>query len=91
MGKGRSKEVRSKEVIGAVHAHAVFHGRSAEQEVDVELIAPHVGKMVCPECDGDPEAYVSRFPPELLIECHVPGIGPSCVTCKGRRYVLVSI
>jgi hypothetical protein len=71
---------------------SVWGGQNFVTEVPmlVEEVAPGVGRIVCLECDGDPEAYVSRFPPELLVECYVPGIGPSCVTCKIRGYVLVS-
>jgi hypothetical protein len=43
-----------------------------EVPVLVEEVAPGVGRIVCLECDGDPEAYVSRFPPDLLVECPSP-------------------
>jgi hypothetical protein len=53
-----------------------------EAEADVLLIAPGVGRIVCPECGGDQERYRWLFPPEISVE--------HCVDCKGRGFVCVS-
>jgi hypothetical protein len=51
-------------------------------DVDVKVIAPRIGEIVCPECRGEPEHYLSLFPPEVGIT--------QCVNCKGTGRVLVS-
>jgi hypothetical protein len=50
--------------------------------VEVEEVAPGVGRIVCPECGGQPHKYANLFPPELGIH--------QCLDCKGTGYVLVS-
>jgi hypothetical protein len=55
----------------------------SEMDVDVGVVAPGVGEIVCPECRGEPKRYPSLFPPEAGIT--------QCVNCKGTRRVLVSI
>ncbi len=54
-------------------------------EVDVEIVAPGVGRMTCLECDGDPEAYAAAFGP--LRSALAPN---GCVDCKNRGWVYVS-
>ena len=49
--------------------------------MDVELVAPGVGKITCVECEGRPDEYPSYFP---------PGAVPHCVHCKGQGWVYVS-
>lgn len=51
-------------------------------EVDVEIVSPGVGKIVCLECDGDPEGYPSLFPPEIGVT--------QCIDCKGRGWIYIS-
>jgi hypothetical protein len=53
-----------------------------EAPVEVEPIAPGVGRIVCLECDGDPEGYAASFPSRLGID--------TCIDCKGRGWVYVS-
>lgn len=54
-----------------------------EAQMDVCLVAPGVGVIICPECGGDQERYRSLFP---------PGIGvKQCVDCKGTGLVCVSV
>ena len=55
----------------------------SERDVMVTTVAPGVGRIGCPECNGKPEEYAQLFPPELGIK--------TCVDCKGRGYVFVSI
>lgn len=65
----------------------VYGGRNlaTSAEVDVEIVAPGVGKMTCPECDGDPEAYAARFGDKRR------ELAPDdCVDCKNRGWVYVS-
>lgn len=52
-----------------------------EKLVSVEHVAPGVGKIVCLECDGDPN-YPDLFPPEIGVS--------QCVDCKGRGWVYIS-
>jgi hypothetical protein len=56
---------------------------ASEMDVDVTVVAPGVGEMVCPECCGEPEQYPSLCPPELGIT--------QCVNCKGTGRVFVAI
>lgn len=55
----------------------------SEQDAEVTVVIPGVGRIVCPECGGDPEKYASLFPPEVGIT--------ECVDCKGTGRVFVSI
>jgi hypothetical protein len=54
--------------------------------VDVDVIAPGVGKMTCLECQGDPEAYAAAFG-RLRHELAPDG----CIDCKNRGWVYVGI
>lgn len=65
----------------------VYGGRNlaTAAEVDVEIVAPGVGRMMCLECQGDPEAYAAAFGP-LRRELAPDG----CVDCKNRGWVYVS-
>jgi len=51
--------------------------------VEVEPLAPGIGRVVCPECGGKPDEYPSLFPPEIGVT--------QCVDCKGLGYVYVDI
>lgn len=51
--------------------------------VQVEEVAPGIGRIPCPECRGRPLEYPSLFPPEVGIS--------QCVDCKGAGSVFVSI
>lgn len=53
------------------------------KSVEVEPVAPGIGRVVCPECSGKPDEYPSLFPPEVGIT--------RCVDCKGLGYVYVDI
>jgi hypothetical protein len=55
----------------------------SEMDVEVKVVSPGVGEIVCPECRGLPERYPSLFPPELGIT--------QCVNCKGTGRVFVAI
>lgn len=56
-----------------------------EAMMDIELIAPGVGRMTCTECGGDPVAYAVRFGD--MREDLAPN---GCVDCKNRGWVYVS-
>jgi hypothetical protein len=51
--------------------------------VDVEYVAPGVGRVPCFECEGKPEDYAKLFPPEVGVT--------KCVDCKGAGFVYISI
>jgi hypothetical protein len=51
--------------------------------VEVKEVAPGIGRIPCPECNGRPDEYPSLFPPEIGIT--------QCVDCKGTGFVFVSI
>lgn len=53
----------------------------SEKLVFVEYVAPGVGKIVCLECDGDPN-YPKLFPPEIGVT--------QCIDCKGQGWVYIS-
>jgi hypothetical protein len=55
---------------------------ASEMDIEVTVIAPGIGQIVCPECRGKSEQYPSLFPPEIGIN--------QCVNCKGTGRVLVS-
>lgn len=55
----------------------------SEMDVEVRVIAPGVGEIVCPECLGQPERYPSLFPADVGIT--------QCLNCKGTGRLLVSI
>lgn len=55
-------------------------------EVDVETITAGVGKMPCPECHGDPEAYAAAFG---TARCELAPDG--CIDCKNRGWVYVNV
>ena len=50
-----------------------------EAMTDIEPIAPGVGRMICTECDGDPEAYAAR-----LGELRHTLAPNGCIDCKNR-------
>ena len=54
-----------------------------ERPVEIEPVSPGVGRIVCPECNGEPQSYQSLFPPELGVT--------HCINCKGTGFVLVSV
>ncbi|MDB5555453.1 MAG: hypothetical protein JWL86_5437 [Rhizobium sp.] len=65
----------------------VYGGRNlaTSAEVDVEVVAPGVGRMTCLECEGDPEAYAMAFGDRRY------DLAPDgCVDCKNRGWVYVS-
>ena len=51
--------------------------------MEIEPVSPGVGRIVCPECNGEPQSYQSLFPPELGVT--------HCINCKGTGFVLVSV
>lgn len=53
-----------------------------EAVVEVEQVTPGVGRIVCPECEGNLERYRSFFPPEIGV-IH-------CIDGKGQGWVYVS-
>jgi hypothetical protein len=55
-----------------------------ETPIAVELVVPGVGRIVCPECDGDPEVYSARF--GNLRAALAP---TGCVDCKNRSWVFI--
>jgi hypothetical protein len=55
----------------------------SEMNVEVKVVAPGVGEIVCPECHGDPEGYPTLFPNELGIT--------QCVDCKRTGRIFVAI
>lgn len=54
----------------------------AEKVMEVEHVAPGVGKITCLECEGDPATYPSLFPPEIGVT--------QCIDCKGQGWVYIS-
>jgi hypothetical protein len=53
--------------------------------VDVDVIAPGVGKMTCLECRGDPERYAAGFGHRRQ------ELAPNgCIDCKNRGWVYVN-
>lgn len=65
----------------------VFGGLNlaSSKAIEVEIVAPGVGKIPCLECEGDPEAYCAAYGP--LREAVVP---TGCRNCKNRGWVYVS-
>jgi hypothetical protein len=65
----------------------VFGGLNfvSSKDVDVEIVAPGIGKVVCLECNGDPEGYAAAFG-DLQTALAPNG----CVDCKNRGWVYVS-
>lgn len=56
-----------------------------EAPAEVYPIAPGVGLMTCPECNGDPEAYAAAFGDRRH------DLAPDgCIDCKNRGWVYVS-
>jgi hypothetical protein len=51
--------------------------------MEVEEIAPGIGRVPCLECEGRPEEYPSLFAPEIGVS--------HCMECKGLGYVLINI
>ena len=60
-------------------------GELTEAVLNVEEVAPGVGRITCPECNGNPEAYAARF--GSLRSKLAPN---GCVDCKNRGWVYVS-
>src|SRR3954447_2125766 len=64
---------------------------ASEMDVEVTVIAPGVGEIVCPECRGQPEQYPPLFPPELgithCVNCRAPDAcsSPSERGCDGTN------
>lgn len=56
-----------------------------EVTLDVTAISPGVGRMICLECGGHPEAYAARF--GNLRNALAPN---GCVDCKNRGWVYVN-
>jgi hypothetical protein len=57
-----------------------------EAVMNVEEVAPGVGRIICPECNGEPRAYAARFGSLR------PQLAPNgCVDCKNRGWVYVSV
>ena len=56
-----------------------------EAVFNVEEVAPGVGRIPCPECNGDPEAYAAQFG-DLRTTLAPYG----CVDCKNRGWIYVS-
>lgn len=61
------------------------YGRGAPWPVTIEIVAPGVGRMPCPECDGDPIGYTNAFS-----EMRSAAAPNGCVECKNRGWVYVS-
>lgn len=54
--------------------------------VEIEPVTDCVGKMICLECHGNPEAYAAAFGPFRR------DLAPDgCVDCKNRGWVYVGI
>lgn len=66
---------------------SVWGGQNFMTEADfnVEEVAPGVGRISCPECNGDPEGYAAGF--GSLRTALAPN---GCVACKNRGWVYVS-
>lgn len=60
---------------------SLWGGRNfvTEAPMDVEEVAPGVGRITCPECEGMPEAYAARFG---TLRAQLAPNG--CVDCKNR-------
>ena len=52
-------------------------------ECEVEPVAPGIGRILCPECEGDQKRYCSLFPSELGIT--------ECVDCKVTGFIYVDM
>jgi hypothetical protein len=65
-----------------VESMTVYVRGAVPIEAPVEIIAPGIGRITCPECNGDPEGYAAQFREGELTE-------PICIDCKGAgvRYV----
>ena len=66
---------------------SVWGGRNfvSEAPMEVEAVAPGVGRITCPECEGKPKAYAARFG-KLRAQLAPAG----CLGCKNRGWVYVS-
>ena len=68
----------------SVHATLyVAKNNDTALEVEVEPVAPGIGRVICPECEGHPENYPSLFPPEIGVN--------QCINCKGLGYIYVDM
>lgn len=67
---------------------SVWGGRNlvTEAVVHVEEVTPGIGRIHCPECDGDPIWYAAKFGDQR--EKLAPD---GCIDCKNRGWVYVSI
>jgi hypothetical protein len=58
---------------------------ASQKSVNVEIVAPGVGKIACLECRGNSEGYAASFGPMRL------AVAPNgCIDCKGRGWVYIS-
>lgn len=58
---------------------------ASQVTIDVEYIAPGVGKVACFECNGDPEGYAAAF------GSMQGAVAPNgCIDCKNRGWIYIS-
>jgi hypothetical protein len=55
----------------------------SELDVEVSIVGPGIGEIVCPECNGEPGKYASLIPRSLELQ--------TAWDCKGTGRVFVSL